>query len=1192
MIKYLRIVAVLLLLSASLNVSAQKFYNLTADEVRIDSVLPSFACSIPLQGNYADSVYTVSLLYPEYIDMSDADIKVYKSISEDELPAFPEITQNIVVDRKKASIEARFCPLVFREGRYRILVSFMLKVDAQPKAQLSPRRTGALAATRASGDAASRYADNSVLQSGKWAKIRVPSTGVYQLTESLVRSAGFTDLSKVKIYGYGGNLQNEKLVGSELEELDDLKELPTCTVNGRRLFYAKGPVYWTSTRTAKRVRNPYSDYGYYFITQDDSATPESIDSASFVNSFYPSEYYHHTLYEVDGYSWYHGGRNLFDTKAVNAGESQTITLDGNASETRATMTVNVTANTYSVVEVSVNDSIVGQITIRIGNESGGTTYNKANESSKNFTLRNLKSTNEVKITTQSGGPVRLDYIDLSWNNPLAQPSLTASSIPVPEYVYNITNQNHHADGFADMVIIIPTSQKLRTQAERLAAFHQKNDGLRVNIVPADELFNEFSSGTPDANAYRRYLKMLYDRATTEADMPRYLLLFGDCVWDNRMLTSDCREMNPDDYLLCFESENSFSETKCYVDDGFFCLLDDGEGSSPDKRDKLDVAVGRFPVTTEAKAKVMVDKTINYAMNKNAGAWQNTLVFMCDDGNNNMHMKDGNETADMISSLYPGYLIKKIMWDAYERETSVTGNSYPEVTRLVKQQQQNGALIMNYTGHGSEIQMSHENVLRITDFSSFTNTNLPLWITASCDIMPFDGTTETIGEEAVLNAKGGAVAFFGTTRTVFTNYNKQIDQAYLKYVLSTQNGKPITIGEAQRLAKNYMIDNGVDLTENKLQYSLLGDPALALALPTKQIEIDNINNTAVGSSTISLKAGTIATVEGHVVDGSDFNGVVSATVRDSREVVTCRMNDANENDGATYALQFYDRNKTLYQGSDSVRSGKFKFSFAVPKDINYSDSAGLINLYAVSNDYSVSAHGWSDEFLIGGSDIAGNDSIGPSLYCYLNSPSFVNGGKVNPTPYFVAQITDEDGINATGNGIGHDLQLVIDGEMSKTYNLNDNFTYDFGSYTSGSTYYSLPELEPGQHTLTFRAWDVLNNSSTAQLSFTVANGLQPTLFSISCTDNPATTSTTFIINHDRAGSDMDVEISVFDMSGRMLWKHNESGVSTDGAYTVDWDLTLDGGAKLQTGVYLYRARVSCDGSNKASKAKKLIVIGNN
>ena len=208
-------------------------------------------------------------------------------------------------------------------------------------------------------------------------------------------------------------------------------------------------------------------------------------------------------------------------------------------------------------------------------------------------------------------------------------------------------------------------------------------------------------------------------------------------------------------------------------------------------------MGRFPVTTMEEAKVMVDKTINYANNQNAGAWQNTLMFMGDDGNSNLHMKDANEVADFVSALYPGYLIKKVMWDAYTRVTSSTGNTYPEVTRIIKQQQAAGALIMDYAGHASETQVSHENVLKITDFKEFRNTNLPLWVTACCDIMPFDGVTSNIGEEAVLNPNGGAVAFYGTTRTVYAMENKYINRAFMRRVLSYVDGKPITLGEAHR-----------------------------------------------------------------------------------------------------------------------------------------------------------------------------------------------------------------------------------------------------------------------------------------------------------------------------------------------------------------------------------------------------------
>ncbi len=1174
--KHRRILVLLLTVLVALSASAQRFFNLTSDEVSIDSMLPQFTYSVPLDGNFADSVYTSSILYPEFVDMTQDDILRYHSLSGDSLPSLPRVEQRLVVSRKKGALEVSFCPLVYREGRYRILVSFMLRIDAKPL-QTAKRKGKALRATAASA----RYAAHSVLATGTWAKIRIPSTGVYQLTDAFIRKAGFSNLNKVKVYGYGGNLQNECLVGDELRETDDLQEVPTYAVGNRRLFHARGPVSWASNSATRRTRNPYSDYGYYFLTESDSL-PLAVDSAAFVSAFYPSADDYHSLYEVDGYSWYQGGRNLFDTDPIRTGQTKNVVLKNVSGAVSGRLSVSISAGTTSRATVSLNGKELGDITVSLGS------YDKGNSSTATYQVDGLADNDTVSIRCKLGDPIRLDYVSMAWDQPAPVPSLTAQ-YSTPEYLYRITNQDHHADAAADMVIIIPTSQKLLKQAQRLAAFHEQHDSLRVRIVPADELFNEFASGTPDANAYRRYLKMLYDRAETEADMPRYLLLFGDCVWDNRMLTSDCAGLDPDDYLLCFESENSFNEIRCFIDDGFFCLLDDGEGVDQLHSDKLDVAVGRFPVTTEEEAKAMVDKTIAYVENKNAGAWQNTLVFMGDDGNSNLHMRDVNDAANDIASRYPGYQVKKVMWDAYQGVTTSTGNTYPEITALLKQQQQAGALVMDYGGHGRADQISHEKVLTLSDFQSFSNTNLPLWITASCDILPFDGTTSTIGEAAVTSSKGGAVAFFGTTRTVYSNYNKSINMAFLRYVLSLSDGKPMPLGEAQRLAKNLMITSRQDTTVNKLQYSLLGDPAISLHLPTLSVVIDSINGVRPSSaSPVTLKAGSVARVAGHVESAQTFNGVMTALVRDSRELVTCRLNNSSE---ASTAFTYYDRTNILFNGSDSVRNGRFAFSFVVPKDINYSDERGLINIHAVNSDHTLEAHGAEDNFLVGGSDDNSLDSLGPKIYCYLNTPQFENGGNVNPTPYFVAQLSDDDGINASGNGIGHDLQLIVDGSSATTYNLNDYFAYDFGTYQSGSVSYSLPALEPGRHTLLFRAWDVLNNSSTATLDFNVVKGLRPTLYSVSVSQNPASTSTTFIISHDFSGSTTDVRIEVFDTSGRLLWSHSESGVTTSGAYTVDWDLCQDNGGRLQTGIYLYRATVSSDGSSEVSKANKLIVINN-
>ena len=1167
----------LMMICGMVSTMAQGFYNLTAEEVEIDSLLPFVNYSWPLGGNYADSTYEVRIAYPEFLDMAEEDVNRYHAITTEQLPELPRIQQYVGVSRKSGTLYAQFVPLVFREGKYQKLVSFQLQVKSAPAGK-----------TRRASSSGDRYAAHSVLSSGHWAKIRVPETGFYHLTDALIRKAGFKNPKKVKIYGYGGELQPEVLTGEYLSETDDLKEVATCTIKGKRLFHASGPVSWASNTTLARTRNPYSDYGYYFLTESDDE-PLTADSASFVSSYYPSASDYHDLYEVDDYAWYHSGRNLYTSEKLTVGSDRNITLPG-VHSTTTQINVNLSYDSKFVATLLMNGTTIGTLTASSGLTSSGTLSDGnavATQASWKFLLPDsvMKTTdNKLTLRQTSGGEVRLDYVSLCYSTPKALTDFT-TSLPVPEYLYDITNQDHHADSAVDMVIIIPTSQKLLSEAERLKTLHETYDGLRVRIVPADELYNEFSSGTPDANAYRRYMKMLYDRAGTEADQPRYLLLFGDGAWDNRMLSSGWRSLSPDDFLLCYESENSFSATKSYVSDDYYCLLDDNEGGSILK-DKFDAAVGRLSARTAEEAKILVDKIYAYRTNAYAGAWQNTLCFLGDDGDQNRHMQDAEAVVSTVKSLYANYDIKKIYWDAYTRVTSSTGNSFPDVTRLIKQQLQKGALVMNYSGHGGPSLLSHEAVLRITDFGEASSLRLPLWVTAACDVAPFDGLSDNIGETAMLNKKGGSIAFYGTTRTVYASYNRLQNQSFMKYLLASKNGRRLTIGEAAYLAKNDFVSGSTEMLTNKLQYVLLGDPALTLASPTEQAVIDSINGKAVADGIQQLKAGSKVTLKGHLPGHTDFNGVVTITVRDIEETIVGKQNDPVATETA---FEFQDRPNTIYNGNDSVRNGQFSFSFAVPKDISYSDKTGLFLVYAVNNDKSLSAHGECESFTLTGTEDLSNDGVGPSIYCYLNSESFVNGSTVNATPYFYAELTDKDGINVSG-GIGHDLELIIDNDMNLTYQLNERFQYDFGDYCKGKVDYVLPELSDGPHKLLFRAWDAQNNSSVAELSFVVNATQQPTLSNVICTKNPATTSTSFVISHDRAGSEVDVELEVFDTSGRLLWRKSETGIPTDQTYTIDWDLTTGNGSRLKTGVYLYRVLISNNGSSKASQAKKLIVLG--
>ena len=1167
----------------SVSASAQRFFNLTAGEVKLDSLLPTFNYQIDLGTDYADSIYKVSIVYPEFIDMTPTDIARYKRISGAPLPEMPAVEQNLTVARKRGAIDVSFMPLVMREGRYQKLVSFMLKLDAQTKAVARrPRRAAA----------ADRYATNSVLASGRWVKISIPETGFYLLSDQFVTNAGFSNPAKVKVYGYGGALQPEALTDEYLRATDDLKEVPTCYVGGRRLFHAVGPVNWESATDKQRTRNNYSRLAYYFLTESDAA-PQLIDEATFRSTYYPLPNDYHSLVEPEEYSWYHGGRNLYTKKPLSTTTPISYTLD--SSNPNATLSVTMTYDGYCAASVNVNGQSVGNIVVNAETTGKGvsyfgekTTYSSVATYTWDFPLSSLNvGPNTITLQQTSGitAHMRLDRVTLTMEQPKGLPDLATAPFAEPTLVGQVANQNHHADSPVDMVIILPTSQKFRAQAERLKSLHEAKDGLSVRILTADELYNEFSSGTPDANAYRRYLKMFYDRASDESQIPKYLLLFGDGTWDNRMLVSEFKSMNPDDYLLCYESENSFSNVYCYVSDDYFCLLDDGERID-NNLGKPDVAVGRISARTEAEATIAVDKITDYRNNAYAGAWQNMLCFMGDDGDDNQHMAAADEVANIIHSIDHAFNIKKVYWDAYTRTTTATGNSFPDVRRLLRQQMRDGALVMNYNGHGSAYCLSHEQVLQLADFGEATSLRLPLWVTASCDIMPFDTHIDNIGEKALFNQKGGAIAFFGTTRTVFMERNLAINRLFMKHLFTPQaDGNYVTMAEAVRRAKCELVEGGADRTVNKLNYNFLGDPALRLAMPTAKAVIDEINGQAVTTAEpLQLSAGSRVTVKGHIEGQTGFSGVATIIVRDVEETVTCKQNSTSK------AMTYTDRPSTIYSGSDSVRSGNFVVSFAVPRDISYSDDCGQIMIYAINNDKSVISHGVEENFVMNGSGEIGLDDTGPSIYCYLNSRSFENGGTVNSTPYFYAELNDQDGIHVAGSGIGHDLELIIDNDMGKTYVLNSYFQYNFGDFCSGTVGFSIPELEEGKHKLLLRAWDILNNSSTAELEFVVDPKQEPELLNIVCIRNPAKTNTRFLITHNRKGSELDVTLEIFDTSGRILWRKTEKGVPEDETYAIDWDLNVSSGNRLHTGLYLYRVLVSSNGSTEASAAQKLIVAG--
>ncbi len=765
-----------------------------------------------------------------------------------------------------------------------------------------------------------------------------------------------------------------------------------------------------------------------------------------------------------------------------------------------------------------------------------------------------------------------------------------NNFPAPRFVSKIENQNLHALGQYDFIII--THPDFKSEAERLAEFRRTNNNLRTLVVIPDHIYNEFGSGAQDASAIRDFMKMFYDRAgTNESEMPKYLLLFGDGSYDN------IGYVKPNtNYIVTFESRNSTAPFGSYVSDDFFGLLDDVEGnwdltSFPTYGSTaLDVAVGRLPVQTPLQAKQMVDKILHYSNPETFGDWRNKYVMIVDDQDFNLHILHSESHTNIINSRTKDFNIDKIYMDSYQQISTPAGNRFPEVNAAFNQRVNTGALVINYIGHGGENGLAHEKVLTIEDINSWKGyDNMPVLLTATCSFSRWDDPLfQSAGELSLLNPNGGAIAMYTTTRIVYANENKSINEAFLKSLFDSTNvGGTNTLGDIFRKSKNF---NGLGLTINQRNFTLLGDPSLPFATPKYSVITDSINGKSVIETTDTLKALNIVTIKGHIADRNgnplnNLNGVVYPTVYD-------KMTEQKTlgQDRESVVTSYNVRKNIIYKGKASVQNGKFRYTFVVPKDITYSVGKGRLSYYARLGD--VDANGSNDSILVGGSsNNTVSDAEGPQMQVFLNDENFAPGGMTGDRPVLIVKMKDQNGVNTVGNGIGHNITATLtSGLKSQKIDLNEFYESTLDNYQEGEIRYPMQKLEPGNYKLTVKAWDVVNNSSEISTEFSVVESSKFNINRVYNYPNPFTTSTGFQFEHNRPGEQLKVMVQIFTVSGRLV-KTIEQEMLASGSRisNILWDAKDDFGDKLGKGVYVYRLKVKAADGSVADKYQKLVLF---
>lgn len=765
--------------------------------------------------------------------------------------------------------------------------------------------------------------------------------------------------------------------------------------------------------------------------------------------------------------------------------------------------------------------------------------------------------------------------------------------PLKEQQTRVANQDlkgtvflNNQGNFQDIDYLIITPSNLNNQAEKLANFHRNYSGLNVKVVNLETIYQEFSSGKQDIGAIRNFVKYVYQNASTPSNRVKFLNLFGDASFDFKNRITGNTNIVP-----IYHALNSYTTlSTSFASDDFFCYMDAGEGNiAAGSPYASDIAVGRMIVSSVQQAEEMVNKIIEYHDLKSYGSWRNNFVTIADDadktGDGSLQANQ-NTITDQIALQYPFVNTKKIFLDSYQQETTAGGERYPKAKEDIQNAFEKGALVFNYLGHGGEDGLTTERIWDKPDGLNFFNQyRYPLFITITCEFSRFDNPLRpTAGEYTYWNPTGGAIAMITTTRSIgyaFT-FNNNITENLYQYA----NQPYISIAEVLRLSKIESNNN----QDTKVAL-FIGDPALMLSIPKPQIVLTKVNDTPITQPIDEFQALAFVKLTGEVQDEvgnllNNYSGELSVNIFDKMYNRT-----TFNNDGFSPVMTFSNLGETIFRGNASINNGQFEFGFVVPKDIRIPVDNGRISFYSKRNQILLDKTGYNTDIKIGGIDTnAVADTTPPRVRLYMNDESFVNGGVTNESPFFLAFLEDEHGIN-TASGIGHDIVAILDGDESNPYILNDYYETELDNYTKGKIRFPFRNLALGLHTITFKAWDVYNNFISAEIQFVVVSGETITLSNVLNYPNPFVNYTQFWFSHNKPYEPLDVQVQIFTITGKVVKTINQN-ISTEGFLSreIVWDGKDDFGDKIGKGVYVYKLTVkSSTTGEKSEKIEKLVIL---
>lgn len=752
----------------------------------------------------------------------------------------------------------------------------------------------------------------------------------------------------------------------------------------------------------------------------------------------------------------------------------------------------------------------------------------------------------------------------------------------------VANQNLHALPQTELLII--TADTLLAAAEELANFHRQREQVHVTVVTVDKIYNEFSSGSQDISGIRNFIRMFYERANNDNEIPKGVTFFGAASYDYKN-----RLANNTNLVPAFQSLEGRYTPQSYCTDDFYALLDAGEdiNNSVGTIGMYDIAIGRIPARNLLEAYNVINKLKEYTSPSSFGPWKNNVSFVADnrDPNGGMnHLNDCetiNQHFDQENQIFNVY---KIYADAYNKVLTPSGIRMPLVNKAINDRIFNGTLMKSYNGHGSPTRWADEAILTLEDYSSWTNVHkLPLIFTGTCDFGRFDDpNAQSAGNKLMLQAQGGAIALVTTTQVVYSTPNVRFAERFVEnQFVPDANGKYLSMGESVRRAKNNFQTNG-EYFNNKM-FVLLGDPFLKLSIPENNINTTGLYMLQDGEElpTDTIKALGKYTIEGEVTDYfgtplTDFNGIVYITIYDKPRLINTIPDERNP------TPFFKTQTNTIARIVATVNDGVFSASFVAPKDIMYDFGIGKVSYYAHSD--KIEAKGLDTNLVVGGiNPNAEYDNFGPIVQPYIDDEKFRDGGITGPNPMLYVRLSDDNGINVSGNSVGHDLVAILDDDVQNQFILNDYYQTEQNDYSKGYVYFPLYNLPEGKHTIRVKAWDAHNNSGEGTVTFEVRGKGSGVIGDLYNYPNPFFDKTTFVIQHNQEGEGIELDINIYTTSGALVRTIKNKLTATGNRTEVQWDGTGNNGSVLTKGMYIYKVHLKTAKGITATAHQKLVLM---